>query len=57
MANYVPVTSLKKEQILTKVPFIVTGKPKFLPVADKFCLILTCDRQSFAWTVPHHELY
>ena len=24
--------------------------PTFLPVADKFCLSLTCDRQGFAWT-------
>jgi len=32
------------------VPVIVTGNQKFLPVADKFCLTLTCDRQGFAWT-------
>jgi len=24
--------------------------PKFLPVADKFYLTLTCDRRGFAWT-------
>ena len=25
--------------------------PKFIPVADKFCLTLTCDRQGFAWMI------
>ena len=43
---FLPVTSLNMEQILTKV----TCHCKFLPVADKFCLTMTCDRWGFAWT-------
>ena len=30
---------------------------KFLPVADKFCLSLTCDRQGFAWTDRCQTIY
>ena len=29
--------------------------PTFLPVADKFCLSLTCDRQGFTWNDHWHN--
>ena len=49
---FLPVTSLNIEQNLTCYLSLLQVNPKLLPVADKFFLTLTCDRQGFVWHWP-----